>query len=123
MQDRLLLYVIEDSARLIDAAQAIIRNQSRCGIVTSSGRVVGVISEGDILRALLKGADVHSSIDSWTNRGFRFLSSKDYNAAYRIMAHGGVTLLPVLDNDFNLIDVISVKEMLDWLRMPDGAKT
>lgn len=120
MEDRLLVYVIEDSARLIDAAQAIIRNKSRCGIVVSVGKVVGVISEGDILRALLKGVDLHSSIDPWTNRGFRFLASKDYGAAHRIMAEKGAALVPVLDEEFQLVDVITALDLLKWLRPASG---
>lgn len=120
MEDRLLVYVIEDSARLIDAAQTIIRNKSRCGIVLSGGKVVGVISEGDILRALLKGVDMHSSIDPWTNRGFRFLASKDYGAAHRIMAEKGVALVPVLDEEFQLVDVITALDLLKWLRPASG---
>ncbi len=116
MEDRLLVYVVEDNARLIDAAQAIIRNKSRCGVVVSGSKVVGVISEGDILRALLKGVDMHSSIESWTNRGFRFLASRDFEAAHRIMAEKGITLVPVLDEGFHLVDVITTMDLLKWLR-------
>ena len=115
MEDRLLMYVIEDDARLIDAAQTIVNNQSRCGVVVSGDKVVGVISEGDVLRALLKGAEIHSAVRTWTSHSFRFLASRDHEIAHRIMADTGIVLLPVIDEGFHLIDVITSVDLLQRL--------
>ena len=123
MDDHLLIYVIEEDARLIDAAQTIVNNKSRCGVVVSGEKVVGVISEGDVLRALLKGADIHSAVRNWTNHSFRFLETTDYPAAHRIMASTGIVLLPVIDEDFRLVDVITSVDLLLSLQPNDEASS
>lgn len=111
--DRLTKLTLPLSARLIDAAYAIRENRTRCAIVLSDDRVVGVISEGDILRALLHGAEVHAPVADWISHGFKFLGEADLQAAFELMRRHGITLVPVIDADFRLQDAISLADVLE----------
>ena len=112
MDKKLFTNFIQDDERLIDAIQAIKENQSRCIIVKSNEKVVGVISEGDIMRALLQGVDIHSPVQNWISHDFKFLHSLDYQQALDLMSKHGISMIPILDNKFMLLDVITLVELL-----------
>ncbi len=109
-------YVVSGDARLIDAAEVIVKNHSRTAVVVADGRVIGVISEGDILRALLRGMDVHAGIAGVMRPDFRYLVSCSLNEAFEVFRDAGVNLLPVVDDDLKLVDVIT----LHWLLQQPG---
>lgn len=112
MDERLLTNVISLETRLIDAIQAIKENHNRCVIVQSGEKVIGVVSEGDVMRALLRGADVHTPIEDWVSHDFKFLSIVDYQKALDLMRKHGITMVPVLDENFALLDVITLVDIL-----------
>lgn len=114
-------FVIPLEARLIDAAHAIRESRHRCVIAVSGGKAVGVLSEGDILRALLNGSDVHGPVEAWVSHGFKFLRTNDRQAALALMRQHGITLVPVLDDDFRLYAVITLLDVLADCELRSGA--
>lgn len=105
-------YMISETATLLDAAETIAHNQSRCAIITQDDKVIGVISEGDIIQALLRGTDVHAAAALAARKDFKFLRQHDVKKALELFARYGFTLVPVVDDDFRLISVITLKEIL-----------
>jgi CBS domain-containing protein len=112
MEEQLIPHVIPLEVRLIDAIEVIRENRNRCVIVRAGEKVVGVLSEGDVMRALLRGADVHSPIEDWVSRSFKFLPAIDYQQALDLMRQYGITMIPILDANFALIDVVSLADIL-----------
>ena len=106
-------YTVPDSATLIDAVDIIAHNHSRCAIIVSGEKVTGIISEGDIMRGLLKGADIHAPLAGFTNPSFKFLRSRDLNVALDLFREHGISLLPVLDMNFSLLSVVLLNDVLD----------
>jgi CBS domain-containing protein len=102
---------IHDSATMEDAITMIQRNNSRCVVVVGvQQKVVGAFSEGDVLRAILAGTDIHTPLRSLIKPSFRYLHKRDISAA-RALFLGGITLVPVLDADFRLVDVLTLKDV------------
>jgi len=116
VDERLASLTVPETAHLIDAVLAIKENRSRCALALAGERVVGVISEGDVMRALLSGADVHSPLANWLNYGFKFLKSKDYALALDMMQRHGITLVPVVGEAFELLDVVTLGDVLSRVR-------
>lgn len=114
-------FTIPDSATLLDAVDVIAHNRNRCAITISGDKVTGIISEGDIMRALLKGADIHAPLASFTNPSFKFLRSRDLGAALALFRRHGISLVPVLDEDFTLIDVVLLPDVLEKASLTEGA--
>ena len=110
-------FTIPLSCTLLDAAETIEHNHSRCAIVLEAEKVVGILSEGDVLRALLRGANVHSPISEYFNPSFKFLGNVDKKKALELFREHGITLIPVMDDDFRLIGVITWKDILDGVRI------
>lgn len=104
-------FSIRDSATVRDAIALIQKNNSRCVIVLGAERkAVGAFSEGDVLRAILAGIDVHTPLKSLIRPSFRYLHKRDVAEARKLIL-GGITLVPVLDADFRLVDVLTLRDV------------
>lgn len=112
MHNNLSEFSIGRGASLLDAAEAISRNRSRCVLVADGAKVIGIVSEGDLVRALLGGAEIHAPLESFVHHAFKFLRHRDFKEALRLMHIHGITLVPILDNEFSLIDVITLPDLL-----------
>ena len=110
-------YTVQSSGTLLDVAQAIANNRSRCVIVINGSKVVGVISEGDLVRALLRGTDIYSSMESFIHHGFSFLPERDMVLALELFRSRGISLIPILNEAFGLEDVITIQQLLDKVKL------
>src|SRR5258706_10806166 len=117
MQKDLADFSISCAASLLDAAEAIAKNHSRCVMVVDGTKVVGVVSEGDLVRALLSGTEIHAPLASFIHHAFKFLQSKDLGKALNLMRTHGITLIPILDDGFSLIDVITLPDLLSQVAL------
>ena len=110
-------YTIDASGTLLDAAHAIARNRSRCVVVVDQGKAIGVISEGDLLRALLHGTDIYSPMQPFIHHGMVFLDKKDMESALVLFRRHGISLIPILDETFRLRDVITLNDLLTHVQI------
>jgi len=105
-------YIVDVDGTLLDVAQTIDKNNSRCVIVIEATKVIGVISEGDLLRALLRGTDIHSPLRAFIQHGFVFLEENNLEDALPLFRSHGISLIPILDQSLVLQNVITLNEML-----------
>lgn len=110
-------FMIPASARLVDAADAIEHNHNRAIVVVEGKKVLGIISEGDILRALLRDADIHAPILDFVNFSFKFLKERDVNGALALFRQYGISLIPVVDDNFHFQDVITLGDILSQVTL------
>lgn len=110
--DKFSDYTIALDATLLDAVQRINKNHSRAVMAVDGDKVVGVISEGDIMRALLHGADIHAPLAPFMQPSFIFLRKKDYAHALDLFATHGITMLPIVDDALRIQDVLLLKDVL-----------
>ena len=73
------------------------------------------------MRALLKGVDIHAPLDGFTNPSFKFLQNRDLNAAMALFLEHGISLVPVLNANFALIDIILLRDVLEHATLPKDA--
>ena len=116
-------YTVESSGTLLDAAQAIAANRSRCVIVMSGGKAVGVISEGDLVRALLRGTDIYSPMQSFIHHGISFLAKRDMAQALELFRTRGISLIPILNEELGLEDVITLQQLLAQVKLVEPEST
>jgi CBS domain-containing protein len=121
MTTDLRYFTVDARGRLLDAAEAIARNRSRCVIVVEDGKVTGVISEGDLVRALLSGSDIHAPLKSFAQVGFKFLEHRDLDRALELMRQHGISLVPVVNEAFGLGDVITLADVLSHVKIDPNA--
>ena len=89
-------------------------NRNRCAlIVREERRLVGVISEGDILKLLLSGVSTYAPLASVIQPSFKYLRKYDLEAAQELVRKYAISLIPVISDDFTLKDVITIKDVLN----------
>ena len=104
-------FLVRDSSSIKDAITLIQKNESRCVVVIGNhGKAVGVFSEGDVLRAILEGVEIHAPLRNLIKPSFRYLHSRDLGAARKLFL-GGITLVPILNQEFIVEDVLTLKDV------------
>lgn len=111
-----LWFEIPSDRSLNDGLKSLLISGSRMIIVNSnSGNVLGIITEGDLLRAI---SDNFHQIDSINleeiaNKNFIFVSSHDeFEKKIKKFFIESVLYVPVIDKNRKLLDVIDVNEWL-----------
>lgn len=115
------LLTIPISATIIAAAEKIERNHLRAVLVVEGEKVVGVCSQGDIMRLLLRGGSVYTPLDKVATHNFIFLKDKDWQKARTLIQEHGITLVPILDSEFRLQDVITLPMLWERLEFSSPA--
>ena len=112
-------FCLDSDATLIDAVAKMNKNRSRTVMVVEAGKLTGLVSEGDVMRALLRGVDTYAPLGEVVNRSFRYLTTVDHQAAFTLFQERGFGLVPVVDDDFHLVDVITLEQTLARARLVD----
>lgn len=111
-------YCVQDKSTIKDTISIIQNNYSRCAIVVNDNRkVVGVFSEGDVLRAILEDIDLFTPVKRVLKPSFKYLREMNMPQACELFKKYGITLIPVIDNEFNLVQVITIFDIMDKLGM------
>jgi dTDP-glucose pyrophosphorylase len=88
-----------------DAIGAIDSNAKKCAIVVDeTGKYVGVVTDGDIRRSLLKGATLDSSIINATNQtGISVDADTSQSQAQKIINSNSLLVLPAIDKNYKVV--------------------
>lgn len=115
-------YIVRDSAQITQALEVIKASKSRCAIVVNDeDKVVGVFSEGDVLSALLRGTSIKAPLKQVLRPSFHYLHSRDFHKAYTLAKTDGITLLPIVDEEFHLCEVLTLFDLLSALELRNEA--
>lgn len=103
-------YIISDNQLIEQAIEIIEMNHSRCAVVVNTHqKVVGVLSEGDVLRAILKGVNILSPVKNVMITNFKYVMDRE-DACIKEFLKNGITMIPVLNDNNELIDIIVFTE-------------
>jgi dTDP-glucose pyrophosphorylase len=93
------------SSTIRDAIRVIDSNTKKCAIVVDeTGKYVGVITDGDIRRSLLKGATLDSPIISATNKsGITVDLETSQSQAQKIIKSNNLLVLPAIDTNSKVV--------------------
>lgn len=109
-------YVAYEDQTLLQVLSVIQESKTRCVIVLNNEeKVVGVVSQGDVVSALLKHIDLYTYVEKIMNRSFVFLTDRDMEKAVSIVLEKGVTILPIIDEENHLQDIIKIDDIITYL--------
>ena len=110
-------YCVNERETIKSAISVIHKDRMRCSLVMNDQQqLVGVFSEGDVILILLKGIEIHTPLNAVISPSFHYLKEKNMLKAYKLVKKEALTLIPVVDDDFNLIDVITILDVMEHLR-------
>lgn len=122
-KDMTTSHVIADHEPIIEAIRKL--NDLSGGVMTlfavdAAGRVVGSVTDGDVRRALLAGADVNDPVWRAANRRFKALRGASIDLSeLRRFRRGGMRLVPRLDDEGRIAEIVDLT--LTPSRLPVGA--
>jgi len=112
-----------DSSSLREVMQVIDRHASSlCVLVDGGGRVVGVVTDGDLRRALLAGAGVDDPALPHATRTPRVVSEGSSRAlVLDLMRALRISAVPEVDADFRIVRLHTLSDVVGSERLPNVA--
>lgn len=113
MKEKLIPFVVSESASVLEALEKINQNTKGFVIVRNkSGSVTGTLTDGDIRRAFIKGFSVSDSIENIYKKEYRYLFySESLSKAIDLFKSESIKFLPIVDERKELINIITKSQM------------
>lgn len=109
-------YCVKEQYTIKEVLEQFESYNNRVAIVTNdSDKVIGVVSQGDILRALSAGQNLYTPVNQIIRNSFLHLYEKDLEKAYQIFKKKRISLLPVIDHGNKLVDFITIDDIYEYL--------
>jgi len=130
MYSELKKYCVKDSALIFDAIQAIERSDEGFAVVLDdAGKVQGVLTDGDVRRALLSGKTLQHPLKQHVRKDFLYVNEHASRAeVLDLMQARKIRHVPVLDEKGGLAgihllsSIIGAKELPNWAVIMAGGK-
>lgn len=113
-------HIIKTSASLIDSLRSLNSIKAEplvlC-VVDDNGHMVGTLTDGDSRRALISGVSVNDKVDKVMHCNFNFLRKgvDDDVQHLREQKQKQMKLVPVLDSDNHIVDIINLEKYITRL--------
>lgn len=112
--EQLNQFLISSQATVVEAMQKIDANAKGILFVIENDNIlVGVVTDGDIRRWLIKTGNLQGEILKIMNQSPRVIYRKDIKQAQEYMAKYQITALPVLSAKGNVIDIMFKEQATD----------
>ena len=93
---KLKLISVQKNENLSVVLEKIHNNNCRTVVVLNKKKIVGVISEGDIIKSLTYNKSLNIVAEKLMNKSFKFLKTNDLDQAKKIFKNTGIGLIPIL---------------------------
>jgi CBS domain-containing protein len=105
------LLTVAPEAPLVEAASAMTGRSVGAALVVSGDRLVGILTERDILRAV-GSSEIGGTVADWMTRSPETVDADETaQQAGVVMIHGGFRHLPVLDGDVP-VGIVSIRDLM-----------
>lgn len=85
-------------------------------VVDEDQKLVGTLTDGDIRRGLILGAELSDSVSAIMNKDFRYIIESEFDVAYlKSFRDKHVLFIPILDAERHIVDVVNLKKYKSWL--------
>jgi CBS domain-containing protein len=106
------LLSVEPSLRLADVARRMAVKDVGAALVTEGGRLVGILTERDVLRAVGQGIEEDSTVADWMTRDPDTIEpDESIEHAAVLMIHGGFRHLPVTEHG-DVVGMLSIRDLM-----------
>ena len=100
--------IVKSSQSIRHAMQTVSLNAHGICFVTEDRRLVGVVTDGDLRRALLNGSLLESSVKAAMNTNFIALTVDSPDSVIRKAFSANIKMIPLCDDEGYLVDVADI---------------
>ena len=105
-------YIVDINDSLNVAIEKISLNGVRTVFVMNKKKLTGIVSEGDILRALVYKKKLESPVEKIMNKSFLYLKKLDYEKAKKIFIEHQTCVIPVVNKNMVLSNILTLENFL-----------
>ena len=112
-----LIGTVNVEATIYESILATLDSKSRTSVVVDSeGKLVGIVSEGDLLRAYLKGFQLNTTIIDVMNPNPFFVNKAlDKVELLELWRKTGIETVPVIDEERKLLTIQRLRDEENWI--------
>ena len=105
------LLMVEQTTSLVGAAVAMTGRSVGAVLVVADGRLTGILTERDVLRAVASGS-IDGNVADWMTRSPETVDTDETTQqAAVVMIHGGFRHLPVIDGG-RPVGIVSIRDLV-----------
>jgi CBS domain-containing protein len=106
------LLTVEPGVPLAEVAERMVARDVGAVLVLEGGRLVGILTERDVLRAVAGGIDSDTIVDDWMTRDPETMEPDEpIRQAAVLMIHGGFRHLPIVQGD-DVVGMLSIRDLM-----------
>lgn len=109
---------VNAKSTVLEAIKQIDSTGKQILIVVEEKRLVGVITDGDVRRWILKNGDLQQPVQVIMNTKPVFISPSEIKSAKRIMEEQGIHAIPVVDKQYRPVEIVFLKEFYQKSKLP-----
>ena len=114
-------FIIQETASIVEAMQKIDLNaKGILFVVDEKEKLVGVITDGDIRRWLIKTGQLQATIKNVMNKEPKAIYRKEINVAKEFMEKYAITALPIITTKHMISDIIFKEEKIGGSEKDDN---
>ena len=107
-------YIINQSATIKDALVAIneiTHDGESLIVVNEAHQMVGSLTDGDIRRGLIAGAELKDSVYKIMHRDFKYIKHEEYDVAHlKSFRNRRIMFIPILDEEKHVVNVVNLNK-------------
>lgn len=107
-------YIIKDSSSIKDALVAlnkIAHDTLSLLVVNPDNQMVGSLTDGDIRRGLISGAQLTDDVSTIMHRDFKYIKQSEFNVAHlKSFRDRRILFIPILDEDNHIVEVVNLQK-------------
>ena len=85
-------------------------------VVNSDQQMVGSLTDGDIRRGLIAGAELTDPVSKIMHRDFKFIKEEEYDVAHlKSFRDRRIMFIPILDDQRHVVDVVNLQKFKSML--------
>ena len=107
--------IVSKNYTILDTIESFQVNHDRVALIEDNNKIIGLVSQGDILKELSRGIHMLSRIEYIMNRNFRYMNTRDLEKAYSLFRKHKLTMIPVLSEENELVDIITLDDIYNYL--------
>ena len=106
------LLTVEPGDRLTEVAERMVARDVGAVLVLEGGRLAGILTERDVLKAVAGGLDESTTVADWMTRDPDTIETDETTReAATLMIHGGFRHLPIMAGD-DVVGMLSIRDLM-----------